>query len=133
MSEEKIMKESGSSFVEYPGVPEIVGGSAKPMYFDHNNDGSPWLVDKSLLHKLQNNGYLKGEKPYDQIQEDYKEYHENFKKKSLLGKIGTLLWYFPSYLYYMYLAPSEDSQLYKSLNWFLRRSKERNERLVENV
>ena len=58
-----------------------------------------------------------GKLDHNKIADDYLKYHEEFKKKWMITKVALILWSIPKYIYYSYLAPSEDSQLYKSFGF----------------
>lgn len=126
MSDEKkevIKKESGSSFIEYEGTTENIP-FVRPLYYDATYDPNPWPIEENdLLRRLSLNDKFvnetTGKLDHNKIADDYLEYHEEFKKKWMITKIALILWSIPKYIYYSYLAPNEDSQLYKSLKWFL--------------
>lgn len=139
MSDEKkeiFRKESGSTFVEYEGTTENIP-SIKPLYYDATYDPNPWPVkENDYLRRLSLNDKFVNETTkkldHNKIQQDYITYHNEFRKKSILTKLGLIIWYLPSYVWYNYLAPKEDSQLYKSLKWFLDFSRKQQDNFIKN-
>lgn len=139
MTEEKkenIKTEGASTFVEYEGVPEIIP-AVKPLYYDAVKSSNPWPIqDDTLLRKFSLNDNFVDEKTgkldHNKIKQDYLEYHQWFKKQWMIVKIGLILWSLPKHIYYNYLAPSNDSQFYKSVKWFLDSSRKNQDNFLKN-